>query len=85
MTVQFIWTSKGNLDVQTLRYVPRWTITPGRVEFVEEYYLGGELVRRNVHVKLLETQNGQHRSVLHKLQERVTAGLARLRSNGGAR
>lgn len=50
VSIPLIWTSKGNLPVDSLRYVPLWTIADNAVEFVEEYYLGDELVRRNVHI-----------------------------------
>jgi hypothetical protein len=36
--------------VEALTYIPRWTVTVEQVEFVEEFYLGDELVRRNVHI-----------------------------------
>jgi hypothetical protein len=36
--------------VEALTYIPRWTVTVEQVEFVEEFYLGAELVRRNVHI-----------------------------------
>jgi len=45
-----IFTSKGNLPVASLKYMPLWTVAPGYVEFVEEYWLETELVRRNVHL-----------------------------------
>lgn len=52
-----IFTSKGNLLVDSLRYVPLWTIADDRIEFVEEYYLGDELVRRNVHINVRSQGN----------------------------
>ena len=55
--VPLIWTSKGNLPVADLRYVPLWTITEDRIEFVEEYYLGDEVVRRNVHINAGKVSN----------------------------
>ncbi len=48
--VPLIWTTKGNVPVEALTYIPRWTVTVEQVEFVEEFYLGAELVRRNVHI-----------------------------------
>lgn len=48
-SVPLIWTKYGNLPVSRLRYVPRWTETETCVQLVEEYFLGDELVRNNVH------------------------------------
>lgn len=45
-----IWTSKGNLPIADLRYVHRREDTPGNVVFIEEYFLGDEVVKRSVHV-----------------------------------
>lgn len=48
-SVPLVWTSKGNLPESDLRYVPLWEDKPDRVQLVEEWYLGAELVKRNVH------------------------------------
>jgi hypothetical protein len=45
-----IWTVKGNVPESSLRYVNRREDIPGTVVFVEEWFAGAELVRRNVHV-----------------------------------
>ncbi len=44
-----MWTSKGNLPVSELRCVPQWTDSSACVQLVLEYFLGDELVRRDVH------------------------------------
>lgn len=49
-TVPLIWTTKGNLPVESLRYVNRRDDTPGNVVLVEEHFLGNECVKRSVHV-----------------------------------
>lgn len=45
-----IWTTKGNLPVASLRYVNSRKDVPGTVVFIEEWFAGEELVKRNVHV-----------------------------------
>ena len=56
-----IWTSKGNLPVDTLRYVTRWQENDDYVKFIETYWLGDELVRESAHVMLKKgkTMTGQ--------------------------
>jgi hypothetical protein len=45
-----IWTAKGNLPVASLRHVTKREDVPGTAVLIEEWYLGEELVKRNVHV-----------------------------------
>lgn len=47
-----IYTTKGNLFVEDLVYKHEWQEDANTITFVEEYYLGDELVRRNVHARL---------------------------------
>lgn len=47
-----IYTVKGNLPVEDLRYHHEWQEDDSAITLVEEYYLGDELVRRNVHARL---------------------------------
>lgn len=57
-SIPLLWTSKGNLPVASLRYVTLWQVGEYQVQFVEEYYLGDELVRRNLHVHYRTLPNG---------------------------
>lgn len=47
-----IWTTKGNLPIASLQYRHEWTDTAVETTLVEEYLLGEEVVKRNVHVML---------------------------------
>lgn len=51
-----IWTSKGNLPLESLKYRHQWIDTPDETTFVEEYFLDAEVVKRNVHVYLKKGQ-----------------------------
>jgi hypothetical protein len=49
--VPLIWTSKGNLPVESLRYVHGWSETETYISFEERWYAeDGELVKNNTHV-----------------------------------
>ena len=48
--VPYIWTTKGNLPIDMLRYENKREDVPGSVVLVEEYFLGDESVKRAVHV-----------------------------------
>lgn len=50
MDTPLIWTSKGNVPVESLTYKTSWENTDDYVKFVETYYLGDELVKQNAHV-----------------------------------
>lgn len=45
-----IYTIKGNLPVENLRYEPHWEDTEDYIKFVETYYLGDEVVKQSAHV-----------------------------------
>ena len=47
-----IWTTKGNLPIQDLRYVTRWEQSDDYVKFVETYFLGDEVVKESCHVMM---------------------------------
>ncbi len=47
-----IWTTKGNLPVKDLEYRHEWHEDDTEIRLVESYFLGDELVKQNVHVKL---------------------------------
>ncbi len=51
-TEPLIHTAKGNLPVSSLRYRHEWLEDEVAITFVEEYWLGEELVRRNAHSRL---------------------------------
>lgn len=53
-----IWTSKGNLPIAQLKQIPQWNIAEAGVYFALEWYLGDELVRRDVHIYSKEMANG---------------------------
>ena len=48
--VPLIWTTKGNLPVDSLAYRYGWEITEDYYKFEEHYYLDDELVKSNCHV-----------------------------------
>lgn len=48
-----IYTTKGNLSVDSLVYQQEWDINEKRICFKELYYLDDELVKENTHVKVL--------------------------------
>jgi hypothetical protein len=50
--VPLIFTSKGNLPIDSLQYRHEWTNTDEEISFVEEYLLDGEVVKRSVHLYL---------------------------------
>lgn len=52
--VPLIWTTKGNLPVDSLEYYIGWEITEDSIVFKEQYRLEGEIVKENAHVKLLK-------------------------------
>lgn len=47
--VPLIWTSKGNLPVDSLRYENQWVDNPDVLLFHERWFLGDELVKNNLH------------------------------------
>ena len=47
-----IYTSKGNLPIANLQYRQGWFESESEISFVEEYWLGEEVVKRSVHTKL---------------------------------
>ena len=44
-----IWTSKGNLPVADLTYVPMWEETDDYIKFVETYKLDNEVVKQSAY------------------------------------
>lgn len=50
MTEALIYTTKGNLPVQSLRYETAWEDAPQYLKFMERYLLDGEVVRESAHV-----------------------------------
>ena len=46
-----VWTTKGNLPVDTLEYKYGWEEDTEKTVFFEEYHLKGELVKRTVHIR----------------------------------
>lgn len=53
--VPLIWTSKGNVPVDSLAYQARWEITDKFVKLIEVYHDStGELVKENAHVCVLQ-------------------------------
>jgi len=45
-----IWTSKGNLPIDTLQYSTSWEDAPEYMAFTEQYRLGEEIVKSSTHV-----------------------------------
>jgi len=54
-----IWTIKGNLPISSLQYRHQWTDNNNETTLVEEYLLGDEIVKRNVHVMLKQGATSQ--------------------------
>jgi hypothetical protein len=50
--VPLIYTSKGNLPISDLTYQHQWLEDDNAITLVEEYRLGDEIVKRNVHARL---------------------------------
>lgn len=48
--VPLIFTTKGNLPVDTLVYATRWDVTDDYTKLIETYSLDGEIVRESAHV-----------------------------------
>jgi hypothetical protein len=48
--IPLIWTSKGNLPVDSLRYEHGWSDTEDYTAFEERWFLGDELVKNNRHM-----------------------------------
>ncbi len=45
-----IWTTKGNLPIDSLEYRHGWDDTEAATVFWEEHWLGDEMVKRAAHV-----------------------------------
>lgn len=45
-----IWTSKGNVPIDTLEYKTIWDDTDNYISFTEQYHDGEELVKSSTHV-----------------------------------
>lgn len=50
MESPLIYTSKGNIPVESLEYKTSWHDDPVNTIFTESYYQDGELVKQSVHV-----------------------------------
>lgn len=48
--IPLIWTTKGNLPVDSLEYTTRWEDTDDFIKLVETYRLDGEIVKENAHI-----------------------------------
>ena len=48
--VPLIYTSKGNLPVDSLQYLTQWEDAPDYMKFTEIYLLDGEIVKQNAHI-----------------------------------
>lgn len=51
--VPLIYTSKGNLPVDSLEYKVDWRVSPEQIVFVETYLQGSEVVKQSSHVHVL--------------------------------
>ena len=45
-----IYTSKGNLPIESLAYETEWAVNDDFIKFVERYRLDGEVVKESAHV-----------------------------------
>jgi len=48
--VPMIWTSKGNLPIDSLVYSNSWRFSNTQIEFTETYKLDGETVKQGSHI-----------------------------------
>jgi hypothetical protein len=54
--VPLIWTTKGNVPVESLSYSTAWEIVPGEfIKFVETYKDGEEIVKQSAHIYSLKS------------------------------
>lgn len=49
-----IWTTKGNVPVDSLNYDAVWEVTEDFIKFREIYRLDGEVVKESAHVFMLK-------------------------------
>ena len=54
-----IYTTKGNIPIDSLRFETIWDITEDYIKFVERYYLDTEIVKESAHVYDLKGLNSQ--------------------------
>ena len=47
-----VWTTKGNMPIDSLVYSTTWIETETCIKLVETYMLGDEVVKQNAHVRL---------------------------------
>ncbi len=48
-----IFTTKGNIPLDSVTQVVEWRVSPDQIIFIEKYFLGEELVKESTHVKIL--------------------------------
>ena len=48
--VPLIYTSKGNLPIDSLRYEKHWIFSMTEIQFKEVYYLADEIVKEGAHI-----------------------------------
>jgi len=48
--IPLIWTNKGNLPTDSLKYETSWEVLPEYIKFIEQYYYEEELVKSSTHV-----------------------------------
>ena len=48
-----IYTTQGNLSIDSLRHEVEWKLSPEQIIFIESYFLGDELVKQSSHVRVL--------------------------------
>ena len=63
--VPLIYTTKGNVPIDTLESANEWEDTETYTKFIEIYKLNGEVVRQAAHVMMkngqqMESFNGEH-------------------------
>lgn len=48
--IPLIWTTKGNIPVESLAYSSEWFISDEEIKLVETHRLGDEIVRQSAHI-----------------------------------
>lgn len=56
MDAPLVFTSLGNLPIDSLEYFHSWEDAEGYIKFIEGYKLNGEVIKQAVHVYLKKGQ-----------------------------
>jgi hypothetical protein len=57
MDAPLVFTTKGNLPIDSLEYFHAWEDTPVYTKFIEGYKLDGEIIKQSAHVMIKQGQS----------------------------